>query len=389
MYLYQCGGLYFDCKNILYCPLNDLLENKEVFLVDVNAKCANGIILLQQKKYTKLKNYMIDILYNFHTSNYSINCLAISGPNLMSKYIVGNYLKNNICENKWRNSYVTFNKNIVIKVSYNNYYSEDNYVHKKHYGIMYKKKQVYKKIPINYSKINGISGIAWINMNRSKDRRINMEKMFKNIKIHNHRIEAIDGKQFDKNTLKKIHYVRKMTDGEIGCTLSHIKAIQYLSSLKGDYFMIAEDDICFKNLNLTNDLTTIIKKSPLFDILLVSKIYPHEFNDLYTDWNVFLKNKEQVAGTGCYIISRQGINKILNICQYKNDIFHFKEKTNFDVADMFIYQNTKSYIYKYNIVSLNTNYSSSIHEQNNKKHEEWHVKSERQQDKIIIKNLIH
>ena len=395
MYLYKFGGLYFDCKNILYCPLDNLLNNnEEIFLKDVYpTKYANGIILLKNKENKNFKNYMIDILYNFHNSIYTNSCLSISGPKLLSKHIEhinSNYLKNNVIDNDWKNAFVTYNKKKIIKISYSDYYDENNYVNKKHYAIMYNENKVYNKIPINYSKINGISGIAWINMNRSIDRKKYVENIMKNINIHNFRIEAIDGKLFDRNKLINIKYARNMTDGEVGCTLSHIKAIQYLHSLDGEYFLVCEDDISFRNINLFCSLSNIINKNKNFDILLLSKIYPTELNDEYTDWNNYLEKFDQIAGTGCYLISRNGINKILNICTYDSSSNNFKfiKETIFDVADMFIFKNTNSFVYKYNYVSLNTNFNSNIHENQNEIHELWHDKCEKNQDKIIIKNLL-
>ena len=369
-------------------------NNEEIFLKDVYpTKYANGIILLKNKENKNFKNYMIDILYNFHNSIYTNSCLSISGPKLLSKHIEhinSNYLKNNVIDNDWKNAFVTYNKKKIIKISYSDYYDENNYVNKKHYAIMYNENKVYNKIPINYSKINGISGIAWINMNRSIDRKKYVENIMKNINIHNFRIEAIDGKLFDRNKLINIKYARNMTDGEVGCTLSHIKAIQYLHSLDGEYFLVCEDDISFRNINLFCSLSNIINKNKNFDILLLSKIYPTELNDEYTDWNNYLEKFDQIVGTGCYLISRNGINKILNICTYDSSSNNFKfiKETIFDVADMFIFKNTNSFVYKYNYVSLNTNFNSNIHENQNEIHELWHDKCEKNQDKIIIKNLL-
>ena len=215
--------------------------------------------------------------------------------------------------------------------------------------------------------------------------------MLKNINIPNYRIDAIDGKLFDKNKLKDINYVRKMNIYEISTTLSHIKAISYLNLLKGDYFMICEDDIEFKNLNLMDNLNNIIKNAPIFDILMIHKIYHVKLENTYTDWNKHLKEKEQIAGAGCYIISRNGINNILkltyNVDNDNKDLFNFKKDINFDVADMFIFENLKTYIYKFNFSSIKC-LESTIHEEDNKIHEEWHKKCEIIQDKYIIESII-
>lgn len=52
-----------------------------------------------------------------------------------------------------------------------------------------------KNVPIVYSKINGISSINWINLDRSPDRRKNMESLLNNVNVPKNRISAIDGKK--------------------------------------------------------------------------------------------------------------------------------------------------------------------------------------------------
>ena len=161
------------------------------------------------------------------------------------------------------------------------YYNQDlinmTYKELKKYFLTYgiKKNIKYKFDNIEYYKINYINGIAWINLDRSIDRKINMENILKNIHIPSYRIKAVDGKNEDvRKIMNGINLERNMTNSEIACTLSHLKAINYLSKLKGYYFMICEDDVIFDNINVINeDLKNIIKKCPDFDILLLNKSY--------------------------------------------------------------------------------------------------------------------
>ena len=101
----------------------------------------------------------------------------------------------------------------------------------------------------NQDKINFIDKIVWINLDRSKKRRSYMENLLKCVNIKNERISGIDGKIIDvENVIKKLNKKKEMSLGEIGCTLSHIKAINSLKYEIGNYFMICEDDIAFDNL---------------------------------------------------------------------------------------------------------------------------------------------
>lgn len=64
-------------------------------------------------------------------------------------------------------------------------------------------------------------------------------------------VEAIDGRLFSEEDLKKmfnyercvLHQGRNLNKGEIGCVLSHRKAMRYLLESPSEYALILEDDI--------------------------------------------------------------------------------------------------------------------------------------------------
>lgn len=180
-----------------------------------------------------------------------------------------------------------------------------------------------------------------------------------------------------------------MNDYEIACCLSHIKAITFLEKLEGNYFMVCEDDIEIRNINFINDdLKNIINNCPEFDILMLHKIYIDTLNEDYTNWNEHINKygeEYQIAGTSSYIISRNGINKIINISKFIDiNNFLFNKLYKFDVADMFLFKNTITYIYKYNYISIlgidsNIHDSHIIHQSN----------CEIIQDRYILENCIN
>ena len=357
LYIYINGGLYLDCKNILYSNLNNILSKNECYVEDLNSGICNGFIYCSYKEDIKIKNYLIEMIYNIFNSSYLSSCLEITGPYLFKKFINDNiYLKNNIINNDWKNSYFTDinTNNIIIKVSYDNYYEENNYLMNNHYSTLYEQRNVYNNINLDYNKINGITAILWINLERSENRRNNMEELFKNINIPNIRINAIDGKYNNVKDVINIEFERELSNYEIACTLSHLKAVNYLKNLEGEYFMICEDDISLDTILLfNNDLNDIIKKSPKFDVLLINKIFRYRFDQLYPEWNDYWKNNIQIAGAGCYIISRSGINKIINNAEYIDDEnFIFNTNKKFDVSDIYLYANLETFVYKYNFISM-------------------------------------
>ena len=389
-YIYLNGGLYFDCKNILFTNINDILLNKEVYAEDLYDGVCNGFLYCSYKFNKNIKDYICKMIYNINNNLYLDSSLAITGPMLLKNYIKDNILlKNTLPHDNWFNCYF-INKStnkILIKISYHNYYNENNYLKKNHYCVLYNNKLVYKNY-ISFDKINFIDHILWINLERSNDRRLIMENLFKNINIPNTRINAIDGKNEDVKSYVNTDYERNLSDYEIACTLSHIKAINYLKNINGNYFMICEDDISFNNINLFNEtLQDIIKNSPPFDILLLSKIYYYELGELYSNWNYHLDfngMNYQIAGTGCYIISRSGINKIINNASYNiiSNTFNFSSKK-IDVADMYIYKNLDAYVYKYDFIGIQC-VSSLIHDD----HVNHQSVCSINQQNLIIKNLL-
>jgi GR25 family glycosyltransferase involved in LPS biosynthesis len=246
--------------------------------------------------------------------------------------------------------------------------------------------EIYNLKP-NLNNFNFISGIVWINLDRSPDRREYMINLLKDINIPNFRISAIDGKSYDdiESIYKNIPLERKLSKSEIACTLSHIKAINYLKNIPGEYFIVCENDISFNNIILfDHDLKTIILDCPKFDILMLNKTFLKPLKEKYSKWNDYFYNKyEQVGSTVCYVISRNGINKIINNAKYIDDNnFILNKNNNLDVADIYIYKNIDTYIYKYNYITTLIE-QSTIH--NN--HMDLHKNNDNFQFGIILKDF--
>ena len=203
------------------------------------------------------------------------------------------------------------------------------------------------------NKINGIDHILWINLDRSNDRKIYMEKLFSKITIPITRISAFDGKKYD--FAKSINLFHDMNNYEIATTLSHIKAISSLQNLEGNYFCICEDDIAFDNIKyFNNDLNDIISQAPIFDILLITKNCHYNFEELYTKW------RPTIYSTAFYIISKKGLENFLNHSSYNSDKNTFNTTYPMSCADHYIYNYVNTYVYKYNFINTLDN-TSLIH----------------------------
>ena len=96
-------------------------------------------------------------------------------------------------------------------------------------------------------KLQGLPHIYWLNLDADEPRRIYMEAQFKYWEIENHtRISGFDGREDDCAYHLKGRVPDNITSGELGCCLSHLKAIKHFYEETDDeYCMIVEDDVSF------------------------------------------------------------------------------------------------------------------------------------------------
>lgn len=96
-------------------------------------------------------------------------------------------------------------------------------------------------------KLKGMGPVLWINLDTETDRQEHMNGLFDYYGIENTRISAIDARG-DNDATEFLYgrFPELITPGELGCTMSHLKAIKhfyYETDL--DYIIICEDDIVF------------------------------------------------------------------------------------------------------------------------------------------------
>ena len=123
--------------------------------------------------------------------------------------------------------------------------------------------------------------MLYINLDRSKDRREHVEKTFQECGVPTPiRISAVDGNAFvsghevDWLTPELASMLRAsmsapsdlletVTAGEIGCTLSHIKALRFAYDQGWSEFVIFEDDICLSLMPFWPDsLSDLTRRVP-------------------------------------------------------------------------------------------------------------------------------
>ena len=111
----------------------------------------------------------------------------------------------------------------------------------RHASLMDKNKSVFK--------LQDIPNIYWLNLDADEQRRQYMEEQFDYWEITNHtRISGYDARNDDVSCFLKGRIPDNVTQNELGCCLSHLKAIKHFyENTTDEYCLIMEDDV---NLNI-------------------------------------------------------------------------------------------------------------------------------------------
>jgi len=103
-------------------------------------------------------------------------------------------------------------------------------------------------------KLQGLPAIYWLNLDADTDRRFYMEEQFKYWQVDNHtRISGYDAREDDASDYLKGRIPDNVTQAELGCCMSHLKAIKHFyEETNDDYCMILEDDVDFSTVKHWN-----------------------------------------------------------------------------------------------------------------------------------------
>lgn len=99
-----------------------------------------------------------------------------------------------------------------------------------------------------------IKNIFYINLDKRLDRKIHFENQMKMLRWHAERFSAIEHQ-----------------NGAIGCSMSHLKLLEYAKENNLDHILIMEDDITFLNPTLfIQNLNKFLVSKIEFDVLLIA-----------------------------------------------------------------------------------------------------------------------
>ena len=151
--------------------------------------------------------------------------------------------------------------------------------------------------------------VYYINLDRSLQRREELEKALRYYGVEAQRIAAVDAHK-DPYSYLIGDLPENMSAPELGCTLSHLIAIRrYLESNTQDYAIIIEDDLDFSTCtNWPFSFEQLLSKAPYnWDVLQLAIINAQEFI-------VNLHRRTSADGsTGCYVINRHYAEKLVRL----------------------------------------------------------------------------
>lgn len=223
-----------------------------------------------------------------------------------------------------------------------------------------------------YFKCNDrIDCLFWINLDRSKQRFINMRKLLSEFEnIPQKRISAVDGKNKEHINSFLSHMKNKNkthSNYEYACLLSHLNTIYQFWNSSKKIALILEDDMTleFKPYWRTS-LSDYISNAPSnWEILQLCYISDTIPPNKYSNW------KPTYFSTGAYIINKKGAKQIMKM--FINNYWNLPKNKSHN-ADSLIYNLCNTYTSRNPFFIYPTENTSEIHQN----HISFHNKSKKQ-----------
>lgn len=218
--------------------------------------------------------------------------------------------------------------------------------------------------------LDGIDIVYWINLDRSNDRRDNMNAMFrddafKNIK--NERFSAIDYKVsnvLSRFNLNKSEY--KNSEPEYACFLSHLETIRQFanSDLPDDSVaLIMEDDATLEYKSYwKTSIENVIKNAPSdWEIIMLNYMFGEgtKLPDL-SKFSDYEKNKTRFFSALSYLIQKSTAKRMINK-MYRSGKYELDPSVNSHHADEYLFTVLSTYAYKYPFFTYKTENDSYLH----------------------------
>ncbi len=163
--------------------------------------------------------------------------------------------------------------------------------------------------------------ILFINLARAADRRRNMERQLTEQGLDFERLEAVDGQSITAADRGMVDEVKRrritpypLSDNEIGCWLSHRRALQAVAEGNDLMAVIMEDDAALAP-EFAQALAAIEEQKPVFDFIFLHRKFKK--GEIFIPCRMLLPGLSQGRvgpahmGAIAYVVSREGARKFL------------------------------------------------------------------------------
>lgn len=234
---------------------------------------------------------------------------------------------------------------------------------------LYDKLNLLKEKTKNLPERNIDYPVFYINMDQDKDRRDYIESQLKKVCKEFYRIKGVEGFKINntkKDTIDNINFINdyeSLTKSEIGCALSHLKAIKTAYDMGKEYAIIIEDDLSFDTLKLNEPISEIIKKVPRDWEIIQLSVGDADIRNIK---EMKIIKYSGHFGAMCYLINKKGMEKIFDHCLI-NSTYILSQRNNpkliFGPIDFYIYYIAKTYtILPSLFIVNNSKLESTIHQ---------------------------
>ncbi|MBU0538234.1 MAG: glycosyltransferase family 25 protein [Gammaproteobacteria bacterium] len=119
-----------------------------------------------------------------------------------------------------------------------------------------------------------------------------------------------DGESF-RNTLAMIRHGKRLTNSELGCYLSHFRAVKHAYDEAYDYVCLIEDDVVIEPL-FGEGLNALLDKNLDMVRLMSLKLRRRKVLEPLVGEHYLVRQERGGLGTQSYLLSRMGMKKFLD-----------------------------------------------------------------------------
>lgn len=166
------------------------------------------------------------------------------------------------------------------------------------------------------------TAVFLINLDKSTKRLENITPMLNGLPIKTYRVQAVEGDSLATHEVEDLVDMHKFNEyrgrfpkkGEIGCSLSHYKALKQFLASSLSFALILEDDVLFDPTQLTQILEKAIAHRKHWDVLAMQLNHrglPVKTMDLDNQYRI-VRYYGSVVESGAYLLNRKAAEAYIN-----------------------------------------------------------------------------